>query len=98
MHILFCLICYKCFLFFFVLFFYRLSPADVIGDCLGVRRRAYAVFNSDVILNYVGMYGNSDPANISQWLRIINESVDANDKVYMLTLGHEMFYILRECG
>lgn len=59
----------------------RVSRNDFDTDCPGARRRAYSVFNTDTILDHVGRYGNSDPTNISQWLRIINETFESSDEV-----------------
>ena len=62
---------------------YRISASDLLTDCSGVRRRAYASFSSDSIFNYVGKYGNSDPLNVSQWLRIVNTTSEGSDEVLL---------------
>lgn len=65
--------------------FCRASPNDFSADCAGVRRRAYSILNTDIALDHVGRYGNSDPTNISQWLRILNETFEANNEVCTFT-------------
>ncbi len=42
---------------------------------------AYSVLTSDYPFNFVGKFGNSDPLNISQWVQIINSTVEADEQV-----------------
>ncbi len=70
---------------------HRVSTIQLIDDCSEIRRRAYATFDSDPVLDHVGRYGNSNPFNVSQWSRIINETLDSNDEVTYIC--HSTHYV-----
>ena len=59
----------------------RTSLNDFVVDCSGARQKAYSNFHTNLVLDYVGRFGNSDPFNVSQWLGIINETVEGSSEV-----------------
>jgi hypothetical protein len=68
-------------------FFNRTSLDELVADCPGVRSRAYSAFSLDIFLDHVGKLGNSNPMNVSQWLRIMNRTAESGDEVSMNNCG-----------
>lgn len=59
---------------------YRRVPlAEILNDCDGVRRRAFDVLTPSPQLNYVGIFGDSNPLNISEWVQVINDTSPGSD-------------------
>ena len=65
------------------------STEDLIDDCLGVQQRSYSALISEVMFDRVGMFGNSNPLVISQWLEvfIVNETAIDETSVWLCLSG-----------
>lgn len=54
--------------------------------CIDMQQRSYSALISDVVHDHVGMFGNSDPLVLSQWLNIVNETVKEETLVCVCVL------------
>lgn len=65
-------------------------------DCERVRSRAFEILTPSPQLNYIGIYGNSNPLNISEWIQLINiTSANIVDQVMTnITVQFVLYYFL----
>lgn len=52
----------------------RVSLADILEDCDGFKMRAFEILTPSPQVNYIGMFGDSNPLNVSQWIQLINDT------------------------
>lgn len=61
---------------------YRIPLTEILEDCEGVRNRAFQILTPSPQLNYIGIFGNSNPLNLSEWVQLINDtSPPSSDQV-----------------
>lgn len=51
---------------------------DLIEDCDSVKSRAYGILTPSPNHNYVGIFGDSNPLNLSEWVQLINTTVPSS--------------------
>ena len=63
--------------------FYRLPLIEIWEDCEGAQSRAIEILTPSPQLTYIGMFGDSNPLNISEWIQLINSTAPTSitDKV-----------------
>lgn len=53
-------------------------PITEIRDCEGARSRARKILTPSPQLNYIAIFGDSNPLNISEWVPLINTTAPTN--------------------
>ena len=63
------------------LFVVSVSADDLVDNCSAIQQRSFSSLTPDTVLDHIGIFGNSDPLVLSQWLEVINETVKAETQV-----------------
>jgi hypothetical protein len=53
---------------------YRVPLIEIWEDCEDARSRAIEILTPSPQLTYIGIFGDSNPLNISEWIQLINST------------------------
>ena len=75
-------------------FFFSVNTSEVTsGDCASLREQTLQILWAGSLVDQIGIYGNSDSANVSQWISLLSTPPATTSEVSQHLYNHNFFIV-----